>query len=202
MKLTPITLLGFAVGLVSAPTVGDRNPSPPNQQPPTGARKGPRRKRHASDLKNLPRSAALSHLYKAAEAVSPPNFPPESLFSPAALWNWLRNYLAYVFRTKHPFPPHTMALQNAVYDLLDEAGTDTVRIALAGDWGTGTQEAANVASQMKAFDPHFTLHIGDVYYVGEPPEVNENCRGGKNPNNNYDPVIWPMGKLGSFAIND
>ena len=199
MKFTPIALLGFAAGLVSALVVPNGKPAAGDQQPP--ADKVHRNRRHASDLKNLPRSAALSHLYKAAEAVSPANFPPESLFAPKALWNWLRNYLAYVFRTKHTFPPHTMALQNAVYDLLDENGSDTVRIALAGDWGTGTQEAVNVASQMKAFDPHFTLHIGDVYYVGDPPEVNENCLGVKNPNNNYDPVIWPIGKLGSFAMN-
>ena len=54
---------------------------------------------------------------------------------------------------------------------------------------------------MVKFEPHFTIHIGDVYYVGDPPSVNENCLGIKNPNNNYDPVTWPLGSVGSFALN-
>ncbi len=166
-----------------------------------GDSKGPRRRRRARDFCKLPRSAALSHLYLAAEEVAPPNYPPGSLFAPAALWAWARSYLAYVFRKKHYFPRYTASPLAAVYDLLDENGNDTVRIALAGDWGTGTDESEQVAAQMKKFDPHFTIHIGDVYYVGDPPEVNENCLGIKNPSNNYDPVLWPTGSRGSFALN-
>ena len=163
--------------------------------------KGLRRRRHAADLYNLPRSSALSHLYLAAERVAPPNHPPEAFYTPAALWGWVRNYLAYVFRQKHDFPPYTASPQNATYDLLDENGTEQVRIALVGDWGTGTDEAQSVAKQMGDFKPHFTIHIGDVYYVGDAPEVNENCLGVRNPQNNYDPVFWPIGSRGSFAMN-
>src|SRR5262249_38033633 len=153
--------------------------------------------RHVRDLHKLPRSAALSHLYQAAEAAAPPNHPPLSMFAPSALWGWVRNYLAYVFNKKHTFPPYTTSPQNAVYDLLDENGSDHVRVSVAGDWGTGTEEAESVANQMMDFRPHFTIHIGDVYYVGDPPEVNENCLGAKNPNNNYDPLKWPIGSRGS-----
>lgn len=88
-----------------------------------------------------------------------------------------------------------------MYELRDENGSDNVRVAVAGDWGTGTEEAERVAEQMKRFKPHFTIHIGDVYYVGDPPEVNENCLGIRNPSNNYAPVTWPVGSQGSFAMN-
>jgi len=159
------------------------------------------RQRHLQDLTNLPRSAALSQLYQSAEAAAPPNYPPESLFAPSALWGWIRNYLGYVFHKKHFFPPYTSSPQKAIYDLLDESGTENVRLSIAGDWGTGTNEAARVAMQIKRFDPHFTVHIGDVYYVGDPLSVNENCLGIKNPNNNYDALIWPVGSKGSFALN-
>jgi hypothetical protein len=37
--------------------------------------------------------------------------------------------------------------------------------------------------------------------VGDPQSVNENCLGIKNPSNNYDPVTWPIGPKGSFALN-
>jgi len=88
-----------------------------------------------------------------------------------------------------------------MYDLMDERSAGAVRVSIAGDWGTGTNEAQCVARQMVKFQPHFTIHIGDVYYVGDPPSVNENCLGIKNPNNNYDPVTWPLGSVGSFALN-
>jgi len=157
--------------------------------------------RNARDLANLPRSAVLSHLYRAAEAAAPPNHPPLWMFSPSALWEWVRRYLAYVFRKKHMFPPYTASPQHAMYDLLDETGQEHVLISVAGDWGTGTDEAESVARQMKEPKPHFTIHIGDVYYVGDPPEVNENCLGVRDPSNNYDAVTWPVGNRGSFALN-
>ena len=164
----------------------------------TSPRQHQRRRR---DLVDLPRSAALSHLHRAAEAVAPPNHPPVSTFAPSAIWDWVRHYLAYVFQKKHLFPAHTASPQNAMYSLADENGSENVRVAIAGDWGTGTDDAMKVATRMQAFVPHFTIHIGDVYYVGDPPEINENCLGIKNPENNYDPVIWPIGTCGSFAMN-
>jgi len=158
-------------------------------------------RRQLHDLKDLPRSAAASQLRQAAEATSPPNYPPEAMFAPAALVNWARTYLAYVFHKKHYFPEYTASPCAAMYALADERGGDGVRISIAGDWGTGTNEAQSVARQMVKFQPHFTIHIGDVYYVGDPPSVNENCLGIKNPYNNYDPVTWPLGSVGSFALN-
>jgi len=62
-------------------------------------------------------------------------------------------------------------------------------------------EAADVASHMEAVRPHFTIHLGDVYYVGDPPEVIDNCLGGpgKSGGNRY--TTWPVGSVGSFALN-
>ncbi len=167
----------------------------------TRPRRPVQERRQLHDLKDLPRSAALSQLRQAAEATSPPNYPPEALFAPAALVNWARTYLAYVFHKKHYFPEYTASPCAAIYDLADERDADGVRVSIAGDWGTGTHEAQSVGRQIVKFDPHYTIHIGDVYYVGDPPSVNENCLGIKNPNNNYDPVTWPLGSVGSFALN-
>ena len=164
-------------------------------------RSGFRLRRTAKDLDLNQRSAALSQLYKAAEAAAPANYPPESLFSPAAVWSWIRNYLAYVLHRRHDFVPCTVTPNNAVYDLSDENGTSNVRVSLAGDWGTGTVESNCVADQIKRSNPHYTIHLGDVYFVGDPPSVNENCLGIVNPNNNYTPVVWPKGAKGSFALN-
>ena len=146
MENSTAILLGLAAAVLGGMAVASANGAGNDS-------KGPRSRRHANDLYKLPRSAALSHLYRATENAAAPNLPPESVFSPSALWTWLRAYLSYVFRKRHDFPGHTLSPQNAVYELLDEHGSDTVRIALAGDWGTGTDEAASVAHQMKAFNP-------------------------------------------------
>jgi hypothetical protein len=61
-------------------------------------------------------------------------------------------------------------------------------------------KANQLPRNMKEFEPHFTIHIRDVYYVGDATEINENCLGVKNPNNNYDPVTWPLVSRGSFAL--
>jgi virulence-associated protein VapD len=51
---------------------------------------------------------------------------------------------------------------------------------------------------MKACSPHYTLHLGDVYYMGEAAEIDENCRGVST--RGYSGVSWPRGSLGSFAL--
>jgi hypothetical protein len=161
-----------------------------------------RTRRSVKELDVNQRLAVLSQLHKAQEEAALPNYPPESMFSPSALWGWIRNYLAYVFHKKHDFPSCTASPTRAIYDLLDgNNSAQTVKVSIAGDWGTGTGEAESVANSMSKFNPHFTIHIGDVYYVGDPPSVNENCLGIKNSNNNYDPVTWPVGSNGSFALN-
>ncbi len=47
---------------------------------------------------------------------------------------------------------------------------------------------------------YFTIHLGDVYYVGDPPEVNENFLGIANLDKITRRVSWPIGKVGSFAL--
>lgn len=66
-------------------------------------------------------------------------------------------------------------------------------VSLMGDWGSGTKEAYDAAERVKQDSPHFTIHLGDIYYAGTPVEVQENMLGEK--------VQWPTGSLGKFALN-
>jgi len=49
--------------------------------------------------------------------------------------------------------------------------------------------------------PHYTIHLGDVYYVGVKDEVEENCLGQPDANHSFTPCLWPWGSVGSFALN-
>lgn len=74
---------------------------------------------------------------------------------------------------------------------------DDTRIAVVGDWGTGTrystQTAGCVAAAMKGCEPDYSIHLGDVYYAGKPDQQVKNF---------LDP--WrdgAQGSVGSFTLN-
>ena len=130
-------------------------------------------------------------------------YNPIAIFEEKRGWDWIKSYLSdYLFRRAHPFlSARSAPNQSSVYTV-----PDNLRLGLAGDWGTGTDEAELVAQQMLRWDDggatDLTIHLGDVYYVGKPNEIEENCLGGgpaatKAP---QDCVTWPHGRLGSFAL--
>src|SRR5713101_7858326 len=89
--------------------------------------------------------------------------------------------------------------QSPTANAADDAGE--IRLGLAGDWGTGTEEAEAVAENMLDSKPHYTVHLGDVYYVGDNDEVYEHCLKTEVEGNDFTAVEWPHGTVGSFALN-
>ncbi|CAF1304256.1 unnamed protein product [Adineta steineri] len=136
---------------------------------------------------------------------------------------YLTTYLQSHFGERHEFTTYEIQKQTqidgkqwqewetGIYRMHgDHIGT--VNIALASDWGAGTLEAALVASAMvNGLDlsmgqeqatsdlPHYTIHLGDIYYVGLPTEVQHCCLGIK-PKWAEQGVRWPIGQNGSFTI--
>jgi hypothetical protein len=160
-------------------------------------------------LQKLPRSPLLSYLRKQAQPSRPVpksprsgpiNFPALAAFATANIFRWIPEYLSHRIGRRHKFLTYPASdLSNGVYKLKE--GAEETRVALAGDWASGTDEAASVAQHIAAFDPHYTIHLGDVYYVGGRNETGENFLGIDNPHNHYQPCRWPAGSLGSFALN-
>jgi hypothetical protein len=119
----------------------------------------------------------------AASTLAPSKYPILAAFSPAKLCRWIWAYLSHRIGRRHPFKTYPASdADQGVYKLDDDG---EVRIALAGDWGTGTDEAACIAKLIDVFDPHYSIHLGDVYYVGDRDEVDENFLGIKNPRNEF-----------------
>lgn len=75
-----------------------------------------------------------------------------------------------------------------------------VRLSIISDWASGTRESAYVAQLMMQSNPHYTLHLGDIYYVGTPDEVSSNMLG-VAPKNVRQGVTFPHGTRGAFAIS-
>jgi len=140
-------------------------------------------------------SRLTAHFHAALAGYSTATYDPLASFLPNRLSKWIPQVAKYWFHKKHPFRDYTThGKGTGVYPVHDR-----VKISIAGDWATGTDEARIVASAMEKSDPDFTVHLGDVYYVGDSNEVRENFLGEKT--SPYTPVKWPMGAKGSFALN-
>src|SRR6266404_439688 len=179
-----------------------------------GAEGGPRpARRHARDLIGLPRSPLLSHYRKQLERAGVPadaSFPHKiGAFLSKHLLIWAYEYLKFIFRPKHKFQDYRDSPgERGVYALRpdsgsqnDREGSSPIRVCLAADWGTGTSEANDIGVHIAESDPHYTIHLGDIYYVGDNDEVNENCLGKAEAGGTIRPVRWPVGSVGSFALN-
>jgi hypothetical protein len=79
---------------------------------------------------------------------------------------------------------------------------DTVKIAIVGDWGTGSwpdgnidYPALSVINQVQLQTPDYTIHLGDVYYAGTAGFLDSD----EELNNFVN--TWPSGSQGSFMLN-
>ena len=137
-----------------------------------------------------------------AAAVNPSELlsrPGEEDFDTTDIFPWIANWLKTAGSTRFSFDPYPATGEQGHYDLSGLLAADgSIRIGLAGDWGTGTDVADQVAKSMVSTNPELTIHLGDIYYVGTGEEVQENCLG---VNGNYEGVLWRHGTKGSFALN-
>lgn len=140
-------------------------------------------------------SRISAHFHSAGTGYSTATYDPISAFLPSRFFVWISRVAKYWFHKKHAFRDYTTHGKGTGIYQVD----DRVKISIAGDWGTGTDEAKIVAAVMEKSEPDFTIHLGDVYYVGDSNEVRENVLGEKT--SPYAPVKWPMGAKGSFALN-
>ena len=154
--------------------------------------------------KRWKRSVGLAHGKTQSDLLAEAAYEGKSTFSWAKdylkiqvfLWVW--HYLKSRFGRKWPFADYgPYGDDNGIYDLVASTGgsdpAEPVQISLAGDWGSGTEDSFDVGQCMNLSFPHFTIHLGDVYYVGAKREIQENMLGGR--------VHWPLGSHGSFALN-
>ncbi|HEX3954867.1 MAG TPA: metallophosphoesterase [Stellaceae bacterium] len=158
------------------------------------------------DLHQLSRSPELAYLRKQQRPLAPrrktaglaPGDRTLAALSPVHYVKWLAEYLVHRIGRRHPFQDYRdTGADNGIYRL----DNDEVRIAIAGDWASGTDEAHEIAQQIGKFAPHYTIHLGDVYFVGDRTEVGENFLGINNEANGFEPCSWPAGSHGSFALN-
>lgn len=158
--------------------------------------------KHLARNSNIPflgRTRLMAHLQGALAASGRTgSFPVLALFLQRP-WPWIAKYLKGIFNGRYkPFPTYALDGHDGVYPLRSATNDASIRIAVAGDWGTGTEEAARVADNISAFRPDYTLHLGDVYYIGDDPEVDENFLGIQRTG--HTPLKFPRGAVGTLTM--
>lgn len=172
---------------------------PINLSSPPRSRATGHKSRHVATLSNIPflgRTGLISRVQQVASQ-APPDSRFPNLIAFLQFWKWILPYLrdsVHKDAEYETYPPG----KSGIFPIAAPPQDGPLRIAVAADWGTGTLEAETVAENMKASSPHYTLHLGDVYYMGEAPEIGENCLGKKT--REYTGVSWPRESLGSFAL--
>ncbi|MGH9406710.1 MAG: hypothetical protein ACRD3D_12855 [Terriglobia bacterium] len=175
-----------------------------------GSNHGPY-KRRLEDLLNLRRSMWASYLRAAQlrnfswRQARTPFYHQMRVFFNTILWVLI--YLKHRIGLRHSFPDHAHEPARGVYGFTarvplngERPSSGEIRLSLAGDWATGTPESGAVASRIREFNPHYTVHLGDIYFVGSPREVEESCLGNAR-GRNIHAVAWPIGSRGGFALN-
>ena len=107
-------------------------------------------------------------------------------FLTSHLWPWLTHYLSTVFKQRHEFLTYPMTVPRPGITLIPSS----CKIGIAGDWGTGTESAYDVANKIGSRKPDYTVHLGDVYYSGTSEEYRD-----------YFLPSWPRGSKGTFVLN-
>lgn len=106
---------------------------------------------------------------------------------------WVLTYLSHRIGLKEKLRTHS---GTGVYPLPERG-----QVALYGDWAAGTQMACQIADHIRAAAPAHTIHMGDVYFVGDEDEARENFLGEEVPGSPYRAVAFPKGTRRSFALN-
>jgi hypothetical protein len=162
--------------------------APKNEDP---AKYTPRKE---SDYHGLNRSVAASHFRteKTKDPVIHAGFKPGDFFN-KRIFRWLYYYLQSRFGPNHPYPGYD-GTDNGVYPLpeYNDANKEPVVLGVVGDWGTYTAESIAIAQKMGGQHPHYTIHIGDTYYVGAPHEMANNFTDAGSPWEGANSAVLPF----------
>jgi hypothetical protein len=159
-------------------------------------------RRPLESMSHLPRASSASHFRTAIDKAGRSfagKFPTLRNFGPAAYLEYIREYAAHLILRRVPFPDPSRAPHRSIYP----DPRPTVTFGVAGDWASGTDEAFVAARGLAHPLPDYTIHLGDVYFVGDRAEIDTNFLGRQSRRYRYayQTVKWPIGLRGAFALN-
>jgi len=140
--------------------------------------------RNQRDYRRLSRWQILNHFRTEWTKAKPEN--RISRFLQKYFWTWIYHTLKSRFGPKYPYPVYTTVAEG-----IHQADAE-ITIGVTADWATDTLQSCAVTTAMGRHTLDYTIHLGDTYFVGTPPEIKLNFLGPDCP--------WIRGRKGSFAL--
>ncbi|WP_221394092.1 metallophosphoesterase [Dyadobacter sp. NIV53] len=117
-----------------------------------------------------------------------------SSFFKTNLLGFAWHYLKSRFGPRHAYQAYPKNDDSGVYTLQSSIPSrEEISIALLSDWASDTAESDSVGHLVARYAPDYTIHMGDVYFVGAPKEVEDNFTA---PH-----ASWYYGASGSLALS-
>ena len=107
------------------------------------------------------------------------------------IFGFAYHYLKSRFGPRHAYQYYPVGEETGIFKMPLE--NETTQIALLSDWASDTPESDKIGAIAAAHKPDFSIHLGDIYFVGAPSEVHDNFISPK--------ASWPRGKWGSLALS-
>lgn len=117
-----------------------------------------------------------------------------SSFFKTNLLGFAWHYLKSRFGPRHPYQAYPRNGDIGVYTLQSSAPSRSeINISILSDWASDTSESDSVAHSVAKHAPDYTIHLGDVYFVGTPKEIENNFTA---PH-----ASWYYGASGSLVLS-
>jgi hypothetical protein len=110
------------------------------------------------------------------------------------LFGFAKHYIRSRFGAKHPYQSYPSNGDSGIYLMQSSIPSrEELSVALLSDWASDTAESDAVANLVSKYAPDYTIHLGDIYFVGTPKEVEDNFTA---PH-----ASWYYGASGSLALS-
>lgn len=107
------------------------------------------------------------------------------------IFGFAYHYLKSRFGKRHPYQSYPQGDDSGIFQMEEKNGL--TRLALLSDWASDTPESDAIGAVVASHSPDYSIHLGDIYFVGTPSEVAANFTSPK--------ASWPRGKWGSLALS-
>ncbi len=108
------------------------------------------------NFKGMLHSGFASHFRAGASRYSKTIYSPLNAFLPSHLAAWIPHVIRYWFKKKHKFRDYTTPGKGTGIFKIEDHST----VSVVADWGTGTDEAGQVADCVQRFGPDYTIPPG------------------------------------------
>lgn len=106
------------------------------------------------------------------------------------VWHYLKSRLG----PRHVYQFYPSNGDSGVYTLQSSVvSRKGIRVALLSDWASDTIESDTIGNLVARHAPDYTIHMGDVYFVGAPKEIEANFTAPY--------ASWYYGESGSLALS-